>query len=54
MLVGDHAPSNQRYIEGQRLYLREIEPHKLATLVVDYSDLANPILVARRWPKQEQ
>ena len=45
------APSNQRYIKGQRLYLRESEPQKLADFVIDYSDLANPIVVARRWPK---
>jgi uridine kinase len=46
-----HAPSNQRYIEGQRLYLRECKPQKLANIVVDYSDFANPIVVTRRWPK---
>jgi uridine kinase len=46
-----HSPSNQRYIEGQRLYLCESEPQKLANLVIDYSDLANPIVVTRRWPK---
>jgi hypothetical protein len=45
------APSNQRYIEAQRLYLCESEPQKLANFVIDYSDLANPIVVARRWPK---
>jgi uridine kinase len=44
------APSNQRYIEGQRLYLRENEPQTLANVVIDYSDLANPVLIARRWP----
>jgi len=43
-----HAISNQRYIEGQRLYLRESEPQKLANFVIDYTDLANPIVVARR------
>jgi len=46
-----HAPLNQRYIEGQRLYLRESEPQALANFVIDYSDFANPIVVARRWPK---
>jgi uridine kinase len=46
-----HAPSNRRYIEGQRLYLRENEPQTLANFVIDYSDLANPMIVARRWPK---
>jgi uridine kinase len=47
-----HAPSNQRHLQGQRLYLRENEPQKLANFVIDYTDLANPIVVARRWPKQ--
>jgi uridine kinase len=45
-----HAPSNQRYLEGQRLYLRESEPQKLANFVIDYSDLANAIVVSRRCP----
>jgi uridine kinase len=44
------APSNQRYIEGQRLYLRENEPQTLANVVIDYSDFANPVVIARRWP----
>jgi uridine kinase len=47
-----NAPSNQRYIQGQCLYLRENGPQKLANFVIDYTDLANPIVVARRWPKQ--
>lgn len=45
-----NAASNQRYIEGQRLYLRENEPQRLANVVIDYSDFAKPILVSRRWP----
>jgi uridine kinase len=44
------APSNQRYIEGQRLYLRENEPQTLANVVIDHSDFATPVLIARRWP----
>jgi uridine kinase len=48
-----HAPSNQRYIEGQRLYLRESEPQKLANFVIDYSDLAEPVVVTRRWSKPD-
>ena len=47
-----HAPSNRRYIEGQRLYLRENEPQTLATFVIDYSDLPNPKMVAQRWPRE--
>jgi uridine kinase len=45
-----HAASNQRYIEGQRLYLRESAPKALANLVIDYSDLANPMIIAQRLP----
>jgi uridine kinase len=35
-------PSNRRYVEGQRLYLRECEPERLADLVVDNSRLGEP------------
>ena len=45
-----HAPSNRRYIEGQRLYLRENQPQGRATIVIDYSDITNPIVNVRRWP----
>jgi uridine kinase len=44
------APSNRRYIEGQRLYLRENEPQRRANIVIDYSDMANPVVTGRRWP----
>jgi uridine kinase len=44
------APSNRRYVEGQRLYLLENEPQRRANLAIDYSDLARPVVVARRWP----
>lgn len=44
------AASNRRYIEGQRLYLQESEPQARANLVVDYADLAQPVVTARRWP----
>jgi uridine kinase len=46
-----HAASNQRYIEGQRLYIRESEPQTLANLVIDYADLVNPTVIAGRWPE---
>jgi uridine kinase len=45
-----HAPSNQRYIEGQSMYLRENQPQARANIVIDYSDIANPIVTVRRWP----
>jgi uridine kinase len=38
------APSNRRYVEGQRHYLRRCEPGRHATLVVDDTDLAVPTL----------
>ncbi len=41
-------PANRRYVEGQKLYLREAAPAAVATLVVDNSDLAAPRLLDRR------
>jgi uridine kinase len=37
------APSNRRYIEGQRLYLATCAPRSRATAVVDNTDLARPV-----------
>jgi uridine kinase len=42
------APSNVRYIEGNRLYFREARPHELATIVLDYGDLKQPRIVTWR------
>jgi uridine kinase len=42
------APSNRRYIEGQKIYLRENQPQNLAGVVIDYSDLEAPRVVAWR------
>jgi uridine kinase len=47
------APSNRRYVEGQRIYLRESEPQSRANVVIDYSDLAAPVIMAWRWPEPE-
>jgi uridine kinase len=47
------APSNQRYVEGQRLYLREDAPQTCANVVIDYRDLAAPMVLAWRWPKAD-
>ena len=44
------ASSNRRYIEGQRIYLRQDEPHTRANVVIDYSDLTAPAVIAWRWP----
>jgi uridine kinase len=39
------APSNRRYVEGQRLYLRSCQPEMKATIVIDYNDLSAPSIV---------
>jgi len=44
------AVENRRYVEGQRLYLRECNPPAAASIVVDNSDLARPVITARRAP----
>lgn len=40
-----HAPANRRYVEGQRLYLREADPAGRATRVVENTDLDAPRLL---------
>jgi uridine kinase len=42
---GADAGSNRRYVGGQRLYLAECRPDRLATIVVDNADLAAPFVV---------
>ncbi|MCK1390747.1 uridine kinase [Bradyrhizobium sp. 1] len=42
------APSNRRYVEGQRLYLHGCQPEAKATIVVDYNDLSAPSIVRSR------
>ncbi|MBC5824690.1 MAG: uridine kinase [Candidatus Eremiobacteraeota bacterium] len=42
------APENRRYIEGQRIYMRECAPAQHATIVIDNNDLAQPVIVRRR------
>jgi len=39
------APSNRRYVEGQRIYLATCNPRELATVVVDNTDLDEPFVV---------
>jgi uridine kinase len=36
------APTNRRYLEGQRRYLREADPARAASVVVDNTDPAEP------------
>jgi uridine kinase len=40
--------SYQRYIPGQRLYLKEAIPRELADVVIEYNDLENPTLIIKR------
>lgn len=42
------APSNRRYVEGQRLYLAECVPAARAHVVIDHCDLAAPRILAWR------
>ena len=41
------APSNRRYVEGQRIYLRECDPTAHASIVIDNEDVLAPFVVAR-------
>jgi uridine kinase len=44
------APSNRRYVEGQRFYLQECQPEAKATIVIDYNDLSAPVcLKSKNW-----
>jgi uridine kinase len=47
------APSNRRYVEGQRIYLRDSEPQARANVVIGYSDLAAPVVMAWRGPQPD-
>lgn len=38
---------NRRYIEGQKLYVRECLPAEVATITVDNNELSEPYIV--RW-----
>jgi uridine kinase len=39
------AASNQRYVRGQRLYLRSCEPERFATVTINNDDLLAPYIV---------
>jgi uridine kinase len=39
------AACNRRYVEGQRLYMREATPQQHATHVIDNNDLARPVFL---------
>lgn len=44
-LADPAAPENRRYIEGQRIYMRECTPKEHATIVIDNNDLARPVML---------
>jgi uridine kinase len=39
------AESNRRYVEGQRIYRDEAQPARLATIVIDNNNLAEPMII---------
>ena len=39
------APENRRYVEGQQLYLQICDPKSTATIVINYENLASPMVV---------
>jgi len=39
--------SQSRYVEGQRLYLESCAPRERASILVDYADIAAPVIVRR-------
>lgn len=39
------APENQRYVQGQQLYLQTCEPKRSATMVIDNEDLVFPKII---------
>jgi uridine kinase len=41
-----NAPSNRRYVEGQRIYFRDAEPRRHASVVIDNNDLGHPRIVS--------
>ncbi len=40
-----NAPSNHRYVAGQRLYFETCAPAQKASVVIDYNDLENPRII---------
>jgi uridine kinase len=39
------SPENRRYVEGQKIYLRECDPKKYATIVINNENLVSPYIV---------
>lgn len=43
--IDPNAPENKRYLDGQKLYFAECEPQQLADILIDYADLARPLIL---------
>ena len=41
------APQNQRYVQGQEIYLRTCEPKRFASVTINNDDLAAPYIIER-------
>jgi uridine kinase len=39
------SPENRRYVEGQKIYLRECDPKKYATITINNENLVSPYIV---------
>jgi uridine kinase len=46
------APTNRRYVEGQRRYFAACDPAARAAVVVEHSDLAAPRILVWRLPRE--
>jgi uridine kinase len=42
-----HAPSNQRYIDGQKFYLSLCSPKERATITLDHHEIHSPFILSR-------
>jgi uridine kinase len=47
------APSNHRYVEGQRIYIRDVQPTRRASIVVDNNDVRRPTITSTRTATRE-
>nr|WP_255626693.1 uridine kinase [Phyllobacterium sp. KW56] len=46
--VDPFAPENARYLEGQRMYLRQCNPRDRATILIDNADFKAPRILPQR------
>ncbi|MBE1463782.1 uridine kinase [Kibdelosporangium phytohabitans] len=48
------APSNQRYVQGQLLYLNQCQPHNVASVVIDNNHLGTPRITRPATPTRTE